>query len=195
MQLYCLSEKNSIYNLCYHGCYEKVLALEEMTGNFGNNMTVIDEIQSEEKSRPRYYPNEAPNWNVGLWGACSGGYMKIVKLMIKRGATVFAGGFYDACASGYTEIVQLLLEKRIYYLDRGLYGACFGGHMDIVTMLIENGANDWDDGITGACEGRHIEIIDYLVIHIMIFVDKLPKGSCIIYGCACHRYDCLFSKR
>ncbi|MFB5622743.1 MAG: hypothetical protein ACE5RH_01995, partial [Nitrosarchaeum sp.] len=54
------------------------------------------------------------DWNWGLEGACKGGNIDIVKLMIKKGA---------------------------YDWDSGLYGACEGRHMNIVELMIKKGAN------------------------------------------------------
>jgi ankyrin repeat protein len=48
---------------------------------------------------------------LGLSGACEGGNIEIVNLMIKKGADDWDDGLDYACDGGYTEIVKLMLIK------------------------------------------------------------------------------------
>ncbi len=59
--------------------------------------------------------NSNLNWNWGLYGACKGGNINIINMMIDKGA---------------------------YDWNWGLDGACKGGHIDIVKMMIANGADN-----------------------------------------------------
>jgi hypothetical protein len=80
------------------------------------------------------------------------GNMKIVKLMIKKGANCWDGGLYDACFNGNMKIVKLMIKKGANHWDWGLGNACYGkgismpncpldlGHMKIVKLMIKNGA-------------------------------------------------------
>jgi len=48
------------------------------------------------------------NWNDGLQGACKGGHMDIVKLMIHKGATNIKEYFKVLIENGHFEIVEYL---------------------------------------------------------------------------------------
>ena len=43
------------------------------------------------------------SWNWGLKGACDGGHMDIVNLMISKGANVWDLGLRGACYGGHVE--------------------------------------------------------------------------------------------
>ena len=78
-------------------------------------------------------------WNVGMWGACKGGHMDIVKFMIEKGAKSWTLGLEDASRNGHIDIVELMIEKGADYKHHGLYYACRYGHLDIVKLLFEKG--------------------------------------------------------
>ncbi len=51
------------------------------------------------------------NWNYGFAGACEGGHLNIVNLMIEKGSCLWNLGFYSACRGGHLNIVNLMIEK------------------------------------------------------------------------------------
>ena len=55
------------------------------------------------------------DWDYGLWGACKGGHIEIVKLMIDLRCNWWNGGLSIACEHGYIEIVKLMIEKGATY--------------------------------------------------------------------------------
>ena len=57
----------------------------------------------------------ANDWNYGLWGACMGGNMKIIKLMIEKGAISVIAICTHALLSGdaYEKIEKSKLKKLI----------------------------------------------------------------------------------
>ena len=55
------------------------------------------------------------DWDYGLWGACEGGHMDIVKFMIEKGANHWGWGLHNACKNGNTDIVKLLIEKDVIW--------------------------------------------------------------------------------
>ena len=79
-------------------------------------------------------------WNYGLYGACQGGHMDIVNLMIEKGADRWNSGLVYACSGGHIAIVKLMIEKGANQWNWGLEAACVGGHIDIVKIMIEKGA-------------------------------------------------------
>jgi hypothetical protein len=86
--------------------------------------------------------------------------MKIVKLMIKKGANNWNGGLYSACSNGHMNIVKFMINRGANNWNAGLYAACEDGsfinndkaivskrncHIKIVKLMIEKGANQCDN--------------------------------------------------
>lgn len=86
------------------------------------------------------------NQNIGLYGACSGGHLEIVKFMISKGANNFNIGLYNACLDKHLDVIEFLVSKGANNWNLGLRGACEAGHLDIANLMISKGA---DDGIAG----------------------------------------------
>ena len=55
--------------------------------------------------------------------------------MITKGATDWNDGLYGACRGGNLDIVRLMINKGANYWNDGLCGACRGGHMNIVQLM------------------------------------------------------------
>ncbi len=51
------------------------------------------------------------DWDYGLFGACEGGYLDIINLMIEKGAGDWNRGLNNACKSGNLNIINLMIEK------------------------------------------------------------------------------------
>jgi hypothetical protein len=92
---------------------------------------------------------------AGLRGACSGGHIKIVDLMISYGASDFNGGLYEACVGGHIEIVRSMISHGATDFNHGLYEACVGGHIEIVRSMISHGATDFNHGLYMVCYTVH----------------------------------------
>jgi hypothetical protein len=116
----------------------------------------------------------ATDWNNGLRGACKGGDPEIVRLMMERGADDWGDGVYKACQEGHLELVKLMIEKCANCWNYGLQGACEGGHLELVKLMIEKGANDWNRGLYTACRGGDFDIVKLMI----------EKGAT---GCMCCR--------
>ena len=84
--------------------------------------------------------NNKLNWNNGLCEACLGGNLKIVSLVIKKGANDWEYGLQDACCGGHLNIVNLMIEKGASFWNWGLEAACENGHLNIVDLMIKKGA-------------------------------------------------------
>jgi len=61
--------------------------------------------------------------NDGLWGACEGGHIAIVNLMIANGADNWNGGLSGACRGGHVDLANLMIAKGAVYCR--VYG-CYG---------------------------------------------------------------------
>ena len=89
--------------------------------------------------------------------ACRGGFVKIVRLLIEKGADVDKADTTDeglgetpldiACWWGHLDIARLLIEngadinKGDLYDRTPLFAACNNGRLDIVRLLVEKGAD------------------------------------------------------
>jgi hypothetical protein len=119
----------------------------------------------------------ANDWNMGLYGACRGGHMEIVNLMIKKGANKWNWGFRWACQCGHLEIVKLLIDKGADEWNEGLRWACEGSRhfdfensgcsantrLEIINLMIEKGADYWNGGLESACYGGNLEIVKLMI--------------------------------
>ena len=80
--------------------------------------------------------------NDGLYGACLGGHIELVNLMISRGADDWNNGLSGACRGGHIELVNLMISRGADDWNYGLSGACYGGHIELVNLMISRGANN-----------------------------------------------------
>lgn len=88
----------------------------------------------------------------GLARACSGGNIKIVKLMMKMGGKYMLHlvGFNNACAMGHYHLVKYLIKKQYDFSpDESILYACIGKNPRIVKLMILYGAKikeiySWD---------------------------------------------------
>ena len=117
----------------------------------------------------------ARNWDLGLHGACINGSIKLVKLMIEKGAWDWNRGLHGACRNGSIELVQLMIEKGATDWNRGLHGACLSGNMNLTQIMIEKGATDWNGGLYGACDSNNIDIIRLMVVNGATFCNMCCK--------------------
>lgn len=112
-------------------------------------------------------------WNKGLYGACYGGNMNIVKMMIDNGANQWDRAMEYACKGGNIEIFNLLVHKGVNCVcNRLLYYACYGENMDIINRLIDMNSfphryyydyDCWDSGLRGACRRGNINIVRLMI--------------------------------
>lgn len=132
----------------------------------------------------------ADDWNGGLTGVCRGcsgdgsedgsedgsgdgsedgsgdgskNSLKLIELMIAKGANDWNGGLVSACGEGNIDLAKLMIEKGANDWNYGLWRSCRGGYMDIVELMIAKGANDWNVGLCDACEGGHIKIVELMI--------------------------------
>lgn len=99
--------------------------------------------------------------------ACRAGDIEKVKVSITDSPTMLNRGLAGACIGGHMKLVELLIE-RSDDLDwnLGLCGACIGGHPAIALLMIEKGADDLKFSMYGACLHGHREMIELLISEI-----------------------------
>ena len=115
--------------------------------------------------------------NNGLYGACRGGNLDLIKLMMTKGANDWNGGLYSACQGGHKEIIELMIAKGAYDWNGGLYSACQGGHKEIVELMIAKGADDYN--LYGGCRGGHKDIVELMILKGAKNLNDGLYGACI----------------
>lgn len=120
-----------------------------------------------------YLLKRVDNSDRGIWGACCGGHMDLVKLLMPREENAIKYGFCNACLGGHMDIVELMIHKSD--IDQGIEAACEGGHMNVILFLIEKitaectGLIDsllidyWNTGLSGACRGGHMDVVELMM--------------------------------
>ena len=78
-----------------------------------------------------------------LENVCENNYIISIKqIQYKNTINIWHWGFRGACYGGHMNIVQLMIEKGANQWNYVLYAACKGGHMNIIKLMIEKGANE-----------------------------------------------------
>lgn len=111
------------------------------------------------------------SFNKGLWGACFGGHMEIVKLMINKGAVSYVYGLVYSFTRGHLEIAKLMLKHGRSYLNKRLYDSCiscYGKHrcVDIITFILEQGRGssiNVEKFLRFACEDGDLKLAKLMI--------------------------------
>ena len=118
-----------------------------------------------------------------LYGACTGNYSEVAKLLIEAGADVDVKGkdvfglMYRACARGYVEIVRLMVDAGAWSgvakdgvrWANVLVPAAGKGHIDVIRVLLDVGVNvDGLDqvGDTALCRASRFGCVD--VVRVLV---------------------------
>jgi ankyrin repeat protein len=100
--------------------------------------------------------------NKALQNASTGGHLKTVSFLIKKGALDLDIAFINAAESGHIEMLRLLREKGANSLKAALVAAAKIGQLEAVRLLIEWRAWCPQNAMRAAAEGNHIEVMIYL---------------------------------
>lgn len=105
----------------------------------------------------------------GLYGACEGGYVDIVKLMLRKNTTYLNFDYFEACKGGFVHKIGSILSE--YFDDEidwinCLYFACKGGNMDIVGLMmskcVDDNEVDWSRCLRLARKGGNLNVINLM---------------------------------
>jgi ankyrin repeat protein len=125
--------------------------------------------------------------NLGLFGACRGGHIPAIELMIKHGAKDLNLGLFGACCGGHVPAIELMLQilspTNIYAIDdlnSGLNGACYGGHIAIINRIIQmieaiQVKYFAEYGLYFACIGGHIPAIELMLERLNLIDETRVK--------------------
>lgn len=113
-------------------------------------------------------------------GGCRGGHVDIMNLGLEcKNIKYFEDGCANACYSGHLKIVKLLVSRGAKNIESHMVHACLGGHVDIVKYLISRGFNDWNYGLYYAACGGSREIVDLMISHGALGVSNCMNATCI----------------
>lgn len=107
----------------------------------------------------------------GFYGACEGGFINIVKLILKTNqlqngtswSRILYQGFSRVCLGGNLELTKLMMEYDVCDLNYGMYQACLGGSIQIAELMIAKGADDFNSGLEGACWYKQKELVALMI--------------------------------
>lgn len=117
-------------------------------------------------------------WNIGLIGACKGGHLNIVNVMIALGADDWKAGLYNACDRGRYEIAKFMISKGAANFDLCMVAACTNGCIKLVNLMIDNGATDFDKCMLAACSFGHLELAKLMIKHGATNFKKGLSNAC-----------------
>ena len=101
--------------------------------------------------------------DVGLMGACEGGYVEIVKMMIGRGATVSSNCLDRACVGNQADLAVFVIESSKLNWNDGLRSACAFGSIELAKLVIGRGATDFDGGMFWAVNCGQVGMVDLMI--------------------------------
>lgn len=102
--------------------------------------------------------NTPEDYNYVMAQAAYGGYVKIVQLMLTKGANNYNWALAEAAEGGHLDIVNLMLEKGAYKTNSALLRAAGEGHIDIVKRMLDYGATDYETAWRSAMHGGNTDI-------------------------------------
>ncbi|KFQ10175.1 Ankyrin repeat and KH domain-containing protein 1, partial [Leptosomus discolor] len=120
--------------------------------------------------------------NTALTYACAGGFVDIVKVLLKAGANIEDHNenghtpLMEAASAGHVEVARVLLEYGAginthsnEFKESALTLACYKGHLDMVRFLLEAGADqehktdEMHTALMEACMDGHVEVARLLL--------------------------------
>lgn len=107
----------------------------------------------------------ADNWDYGLMGACEGGHYDIMYIMVTRGASDFNMALEGASSGGHIEIINITLANNQVDINYALRGACMTNQKHVVELAIQRGATDWNGGMLTACSYGYIDLVKLMILH------------------------------
>lgn len=161
-------------------------------GNMQEVVSEIDEIDSNWRQGLYYacrenhievakYLIKIPNTelytefiNFGLMGACSGGHVEMVELMIINRANDWCEGLNIACREGNVQIAKIMIENGASNINTGLNAACISGKPEMVEYIISQGVSTTvlRNALVNACIEINIPILKLLIME-----SKLQNGG------------------
>ena len=180
------TEENDIESIFRHGYFERIIHIIVNPFGFTN-----------------------VNWNVAMEGAAEGGFLNIVRIAARCGATDWRAAMYMAANGGHRDVVDYLIDKGADNFDGGLFAACEGGQIEMIHYMIENGAMEYDEALERACASCEYEaaklMIEYGASNLEECLEICCGSGCFVIGemlielrrltYCCGEEDCIFTEQ
>jgi hypothetical protein len=102
-------------------------------------------------------------YNEGLKGASKGGFINIVRLMLKLNADNFNESMVDA---SNIKIVKILIKKGADNYEDTMESASRKGYLDIIKLMVKKGAKNFTTCLYNACKFNHLDIVKFLAENV-----------------------------
>ncbi len=139
------------------------LIFEKKVGIYDKN--IVDLMLKEKRNIVgRLKTNNSKGFNdlIAIYAALKG-HIKMLELMLEKGASDFDGAMRAAAKRGHIEIVELMLRKGASDFDGAMREAARRRHLEIVKLMLDRGATNYNGVMVGAAKVGHIEIVDLMI--------------------------------
>lgn len=115
--------------------------------------------------RENVYNHNSNFYNLeNITNTYDGTYIRIVKCLIKHGASEFNLCLKYACYCGDVEFAKKLILQGATNWNEGLKAACYKGCINSVKLMLEHGATELNDGMKQAMDGnKDVDILNLLI--------------------------------
>lgn len=110
--------------------------------------------------------DEIVDFNEGLRGACEGGHISVVELVVAYGADDWDGGLEEACKRCHLDIVNMMIRYGAFDFNRGLKAACVGNNLEIVKLMFNCGGinpEDINECLYYACSTNNLDLAELMI--------------------------------
>jgi len=184
------AKKNYVISVFQSQFSEKKYSIEILNGACCNgNMRLFNYALKHVKKFYEHMSNSV--FELGLNYACEAKNWKMINKMIELGASNWRFALCGACRGGDLSIVKMLMIKNgnnpidptelCHSKDR-LYYACKFRHKDIIEYLIENGDVCNEQHLFAACQSGNISIVK-LILGKYIIDNPYNSYWCSYYAC------------
>ena len=137
---------------------------------------------------------ETTSFEGGLYHACIAKNWKMIREMIMLGAKDWNHALLGACQGGDLQIVKMLINKidnginMDTHDNRGrnrLYNACKYGHLNVAEYLVNYGDQYGVEHLYAACRSGDMRIVKFILDHGV----KINLYWCLFYACKSGNID------
>jgi hypothetical protein len=128
-------------------------------------------------------------WACGVIGACEGGHLEIVKLMISKSQGMHEWDWYirTAAEHGHYDVVKYLLQVgKFCNVHSSIESACYAGKFDIANLILDNidvNTHFNDRALCSTAEGagrqRNQSAMDFIQLMISKGATSFDNGLCM----------------
>lgn len=132
--------------------------------------------------------NGVNDWATGLYHACEHNFTEIVEFFVSKTDKLedLNKGLVGACLGGYIKMIDIVVAHGANDWNSGLSAACEGGRLEVAKIMIQRGASNFDEGLYNACLGKYSNGYPHLVLaEFMANQDvKISDiNKCLKYAC------------